>query len=271
MHCDRRCYCCGSGDGLCTAIGALTAGNRRSVLIAVDQFEEIFTHSGITRDSASNSSSRAEQLISNLFNAVEDPSGSFRVLITLRADFVPHSLEFPQLRYLLENNQLLLGELGPVALREAIKFPARKVGAFFEKGLVEVILRDVHQQRGSLPLLQHALKELWQARRGPWLTLEAYEKSGGVAGALSRRAHYTYEEKLRDHQLQAIARGIFLRLMTLGDGVNDTRRRVPREELYPVGVERRVVDEVLAALSHKDARLVVVNDDNTVEVTHEAL
>ena len=59
--------------------------------------------------------------------------------------------------------------------------------------------------------------------------------------------------------------------MALGDGVSDTRRRVPREELYPVGVERRVVDEVLAALSHKDARLVVVNDDNTVEVTHEAL
>jgi hypothetical protein len=38
--------------------------------------------------------------------------------------------------------------------------------------------------------LQHALKELWQARRGPWLTLDAYEKSGGVAGALRRRAQY---------------------------------------------------------------------------------
>jgi hypothetical protein len=36
--------------------------------------------------------------------------------------------------------------------------------------------------------LQHSLKELWQTRRGPWLTLEAHQKSGGVAGAL-RRAH----------------------------------------------------------------------------------
>jgi len=259
------------GDGLCTAIGALTAGNRRTVLIVVDQFEEIFTHSGITRDSASNSSSRAEQLISNLFNAVEDPSGSFRVLITLRADFVPHSLEFPQLRYLLENNQLLLGELGPVALREAIKFPARKVGAFFEKGLVELILRDVHQQRGSLPLLQHALKELWQARLGPWLTLEAYEGSGGVAGALRRRAQDTYEQKLKDDLQRAIAHNVLLRLITLGEGVPDSRRRVPREELFPHGVERREVEQVLSVLSHNDARLIVINDDNTVEVTHEAL
>jgi energy-coupling factor transporter ATP-binding protein EcfA2 len=258
-------------DGLCTAIGALTGGSQRVVLIVVDQFEEIFTHSGITRDSASTNSSRAEQLIANLLNAVEDPSGSIRVLITLRADFVPHSLEFPQLRYLLENNQLLLGELGPEALREAIKFPARKVGAFFEKGLVELILRDVHQQRGSLPLLQHALKELWQARLGPWLTLEAYERSGGVAGALRRRAQDTYEQKLKDEQQRAIARSILLRLITLGEGVRDSRRRVPREELFPHVVERRQVEQVLSVLSHNETRLIVVNDDNTVEVTHEAL
>jgi hypothetical protein len=258
-------------DGLRTAIGAIFAESPKTILIVVDQFEEIFTHLSSIPDPAGRLPAQTDRLIANLVDAVEKSDGRIRVLITLRADFIPQCLEYPQLRSLLEHNQLLLGELGPAALREAVKFPARKVGAFFESGLVEVILRDVHQQRGSLPLLQHALKELWQARRGPWLTLEAYEKSGGVAGALSRRAHYTYEEKLRDHQLQAIARGIFLRLMTLGDGVNDTRRRVPREELYPVGVERRVVNEVLAVLSHKDARLIAVNDDNTVEVAHEAL
>jgi hypothetical protein len=156
-------------------------------------------------------------------------------------------------------------------LREAVKFPARKVGAFFENGLVEVILRDVQRQRGSLPLLQHALKELWQARRGPWFTLEAYEKSGGVAGALRRRAQHTYEKKLKDDQQRTIARSIFVRLTSLGEGVSDSRRRVPREELFLHGIGRRVVEEVLAVLSHKDARLIVVNNDDTIEVTHEAL
>jgi hypothetical protein len=258
-------------DGLRTAISALFAGGQRAVLIVVDQFEEIFTHSRSTPDSAGHSSARVEQLITNLLDAIEDPAGSIRVLITLRADFVPHCLDYPQLRSFLENNQLLLGELGSEALREVIKFPARKVGAFFEKGLVEIILRDFHQQRGSLPLLQHALKELWQARRGPWLTLEAYEKSRGVAGALRQRAQDTYEQKLRDERQRAIARSIFLRLTTLGEGVRDSRRRVSREELFPCGIERREVEQILAVLSHKDARLVVVNDDNTVEVTHEAL
>ena len=258
-------------DGLRTAISALCPSNSKTILIVVDQFEEMFTHLRITSDFEGPGNARAERLIANLVDAVEGSDGRIRVLITLRADFIPQCLEFPSLRSLLENNQLLLGELGAEALREAVKFPARKVGAFFQNGLVELILRDVHQQRGSLPLLQHALKELWQARRGPWLTLEAYEKSGGVTGALRRRAQDTYTAKLKDDLQREIARNIFIRLTTLGEGVGDSRRRVPREELFPYGIEPRVVEEVLSALSHRNARLIVVNDDETVEVTHEAL
>jgi hypothetical protein len=52
---------------------------------------------------------------------------------------------------------------------------------------------------------------------------------------------------------------------------SDSRRRASRAELFPGGIDRRAVDDVLAVLSHKDARLVVVNADDTVEVTHEAL
>ena len=104
-----------------------------------------------------------------------------------------------------------------------------------------------------------------------WLTLVAYEKSGGVAGALRRRAQYTYEKELQNDQQRAIAGSIFLRLTTLGEGVSDSRRRAPLAELFPSGIDRRVLDDVLAALSHKDARLVVVNEDNLIEVTHETL
>ena len=258
-------------DGLRTAIDALIPGSSQTILIVVDQFEEMFTHLGTASDPAAPGNVRAERWITNLVDAIAGSQGRIRVLITLRADFIPQCLEFPPLRTLLESNQLLLGELGTEALREAVKFPARRVGAFFENGLVEVILRDLHRQQGSLPLLQHALKELWRARRGPWLTLEAYEKSGGVTGALRRRAEDTYTSKLKDDLQREVARNIFIRLMTLGEGVGDSRRRVPREELFPHGVEPCVVEEVLAALSHKDARLIVVNHDGTVEVTHEAL
>ena len=90
--------------------------------------------------------------------------------------------------------------------------PAQKVGAFFEKGLVSSIVRDVDREPGALPLLQHALYELWTARRGPWLTIDAYEHSGGVIGALSSRAQTTYDS-LTPVQ-QQLAKAIFIRLTT---------------------------------------------------------
>jgi hypothetical protein len=58
-------------DGLRTAISALFAGGQRAVLIVVDQFEEIFTHSRSTPDSAGHSSARVEQLITHLLDAIE--------------------------------------------------------------------------------------------------------------------------------------------------------------------------------------------------------
>lgn len=111
-------------------------------------------------------------------------SERIRVLITLRADFLDRCLTFPELKDLLEDRQVLLGNLDQEALRDVVVRPAQVVGAFFEKGLVSAILRDIEAQPGALPLLQHALYELWRARRGPWLTLEAYEASDGVSGAL---------------------------------------------------------------------------------------
>ena len=101
----------------------------------VDQFEEIFTHLKTTPDRSRHPSDQTQQLIANLGDVVEKSGGRMRVLITLRADFMPQALEHPQLRSLLEHNQFLLGELGQEALREAVKFPARKVGAFFEMDL----------------------------------------------------------------------------------------------------------------------------------------
>ena len=53
---------------------------------------------------------------------------------------------------------------------------------------------DLKGDPGELPLLEHALLELYQRRKGPKLTLEAYEKIGGIAGALARRAEAEFEK-----------------------------------------------------------------------------
>ena len=129
-----------------------------------------------------------------------------------------------------------------------------------------MILRDLAREPGSLPLLSHALLETWQRRIGTTLTLAGYHDSGGVRGAIARTAETAWTESLTEQQ-RPIARRIFLRLTELGEGTEDTRRRVARTELVS-GADADAVDEVLRDLA--DRRLITVDDD-TVEVAHEAL
>ncbi|MFN8420214.1 MAG: hypothetical protein U0528_13380 [Anaerolineae bacterium] len=66
--------------------------------------------------------------------------------------------------------------------------------------------------------------ELFERREGRKKpTLNAYHASGGVAGALARRADELFESL--NEQGQEAARQLFLRLIALGD-VDNTRRRV---------------------------------------------
>ncbi len=259
----------GSRDGLRDTIATWFANEPAPVLLVIDQFEEIFTHDRSTPRTHRREDDPIRAFSRNLSALLDDTELGIKIVVTLRADFLDRCLEYPELKDLLQDRQYLLGELGDEALREVIVQPAMAVGAFFEKGLVELILRDVKGQAGVLPLLQHALDELWRARRGPWLTVAAYDASGGVTGALRRRAQSTYEA-LRTDEERDIARHVLVRLTTLGEGVGDTRRRAARRELYPADHDPGVVDAVIGALSGFGARLIRA-DDETVEVTHEAL
>ena len=65
------------------------------------------------------------------------------------------------------------------------------VGGELEGGPADLLLRDVRNQAGALPLLQHALLELWNKRDGRRLTVKTYQEIGRLEGALQRRADAT--------------------------------------------------------------------------------
>ena len=111
-------------------------------------------------------------------------------------------------------------------LLQAIRGPASKVGVNFEPGMAVAIATDVEDQPGSLPLLQYALTELFELREETTLTQDAYDHIGGVQGALIQRAEETFTTL--DTERQEAVRHVFLRLISLGDDFEDTRRRVIR-------------------------------------------
>ena len=233
--------------------------SKARMLLVVDQFEELFT---LCRDSA-----ERVAYVNNLLTAVsEERQGSLTVILTLRADFYHHCMQFRPLLIALPKYQVNVGIMTAIELREAIIGPAEKGDWNFEPGLVDLMLRDVSNEPGALPLLSHALLATWLRRRGRTMTLASYSEVGGVQGAISRTADDTYGT-LSPTQKQ-IARNVFLRLTELGESTQDTRRRVQLEELKQLSEDENSVAKVLELLA--DARLVTTGEDS-VEVAHEAL
>lgn len=163
---------------------------------------------------------------------------------------------------MIQDHQVMIGRMIAAELREAIEGPSAQGRWVLEPGLVETVLADLGEEPGSLPLLSHALFATWHRRRGRTLTLAGYRKVGRVRKAIGQTAETVYAEL--DSAQQAVAKDVFLRLTALGEGTEDTRRRVRRAELLD-GPDVEVVLDRLAK-----ERLVTLGEDR-VEVAHEAL
>lgn len=230
----------------------------------IDQAEELFA---LDPDQE-----QRTKFIANLVYAASIPGGSALAILTLRADFYERCAAYPALAALLARHQYLVAPMDEEDLRAAIEEPARAVGLEFESGLVDTILEDVGTEPGTLPLLEHALLELWERRRGGMLTLEAYRESGGVQGAIAQRAETIYNAF--DVPRQAIVRQVLLRLTQPGSGTEDTRRRATLSEVAGRAEEVELVETVVRDLA--DARLLTTSADpqtgeRWVDVSHEAL
>jgi WD40 repeat protein/DNA-binding SARP family transcriptional activator/tRNA A-37 threonylcarbamoyl transferase component Bud32 len=243
--------------------------SQAQLLLVIDQFEELFTLVG--------DDDQREFFINSLLAALRAPRSPLRVVITLRADFYDRPLQYESLGQLVKENTDVVLPLTAEELSWAVSEPVRRVGVGLEKGLTETIVADVAEQPGALPLLQYALTELFERRSDNKMTRAAYEGIGGVMGALGRRAEEIYRDL--DEDAREATRQIFLRLVTLGEGVEDTRRRVLRSELE--SFQTSVVSETSAdphgvINRFGSARLLTFDHDPitrspTVEVAHEAL
>lgn len=237
----------------------------RDTWVIVDQFEELFT---LCRDSA-----ERNRFLDALLTARE-PTSRLRVVIAVRGDFYGHCAAHRDLADAVRRANLLVGPMSPAELREVITGPAAAVGLNVERALTARLIDEVTDRPGALPMLSHTLLETWRRRRGRTLTLDAYEATGGVEGAIAATAERLYAD-LSPDQTRA-ARRVLLRLIAPGDGTADTRRPAERTELDAgAGTSPRAsdapvhdVDVVVERLAA--ARLITIDDD-TVELAHEAL
>ncbi|HEU4416022.1 MAG TPA: AAA family ATPase, partial [Candidatus Angelobacter sp.] len=258
------------GDSLRNALAALAgalpqeAGPTRILLLA-DQFEEIFT---LTADRRI----REAYIGSLLAAASTDGAVPVHVALAVRADFYPECMEHAELSRRMAANQYNVGRMSHEQLRESIEKRLQLASAQAEPGLIDSLLEDVGSEPGNLALLEHALGQLWDKCGGFACTLtnEAYAAIGRLRGALGRHADEVYAG-LGDEAQKQLAKKIFLELVHLGDGAQDTRRRVPKADLLSLGK----ADEMDLLLAHLASRRLIStgeeDHESFVEVSHEAL
>ena len=240
------------GDPLGTAIDAIGPDGR--LVLVVDQFEEVFT--------LCDTETERGRFIASLGDAADSPERCV-VVLTIRSDFYGHVAPYPILAGPLADNHVLIGPMSRDELRRAIEFPARRVGLRVEESLVDALVEEVADEPGGLPLLSTALVELWQARQDGWIRMGAYERSGGVRGAVARLAESSYEQ-LGDAEREAVRRILLRLVVSEGDAI--TRRRA---DLAEFDLDRdEVAQRVIAQLARD--RLLTLGE-GTVEIAHEAL
>ncbi|HEX6208687.1 MAG TPA: BTAD domain-containing putative transcriptional regulator [Actinomycetota bacterium] len=251
----------GGDDGLLRAAREL-APRVGPLVLVIDQFEELF--------SLSDEPSRAA-FLRNLATAVGDPGGPV-VILTLRGDFYDRPLLHPEFAAHFTRGVVNVVPMTATEIEAAVVGPARRVGVEVDPALLAELIAETVDRPAGLPLLQYALTELFVRRSESTLSLEEYRAVGGVRAALSRRAEELYGSL--DEDRRWVAMQVFLRLVRLGEGTRDARRRVPVGELTALDLDPVALSEVLKAFGRH--RLLSFDRDPagggaTVEVAHEAL
>jgi cellulose biosynthesis protein BcsQ len=234
-------------------------------LLVIDQFEDVFSFTDIT-------GAPLDQYFQILLEIVTKWKSRIALIIVMRSDHLNRLLEFaPPWANLVENNLVFVGPMAAADMRKAIEAPAQFTGVAIEPGLTDLILRDATGASGALPLLQYALRALWERRQRGYLTVEAYHAIGGVTGSLASDAEACFAQLPAADRETAMA--ILLRLVQVTLDGAFVRRIAAFDELTSIGPAediRRIL-HVLAA-----ARLVVVSSDvyfqnARVDLAHEAI
>jgi WD40 repeat protein len=232
------------------------SGDRRRLLITVDQLEEIFTR-------ASDADRRA--FLTALATAVIESDGPVAIVATLRSEFVDELIRTPEARA-LRDHPFLLAPIGTEFLEDVITKPAQKAQLRLEPSLVRRLVADTGSGE-ALPLLAFTLARLVEGLQpGDRVGLDRYAAIGGVHGSVELQAEAALATVLTNDCTEADALATLMSFVALDDSGRPVRRRRRRSDLAPKTAA--IVD------AFAQARLLTIDTVDGVElvsVAHETL
>lgn len=278
------------GTGLKESSLGLVATARRlpdgeSLLLVVDQFEELFRYKDLapvseqTRQRRDAAAAEAAEFV-QLLLASSEHHPPVHVVITMRSDYLGDCAEFRDLPETLNDCQYLVPRLTRQQRKEAIEGPLGLVN--MAPSLVQRILNDAGDEPDQLPVLQHALMRTWNhwhaddPEHSRAIGLQDYAAIGGFDGALNQHA-----DELLSKVPREIASTVFKRLTARGRTNREHRDPATLAELWAVrGAEtpgeRSRVTAVVDRFRRGEATFLTPRDgdigpDDYVDITHESL
>ena len=259
------------------------------LLLVIDQFEELITLSSHSEEDKQNKQANlteSQQFLKLLEATLAANLPQLSIVVTLRSDFEPRFLNSEALKSYWTHARFSVRAMRSDELRSAIERPAAEMALYFEqlpgeRNPIDKLVDEVGQMPGALPLLSFTLSELYIKLAKKWeagessdraLTLDAeFDKEGGIAGSLTRRANKEYDEL--PESTKGTMRRVMLRMVTTEGGVL-ARRRVPNSELvYLDDAENQRREQIINRLV--TARLIVVGQETGgeayVEPAHDYL
>ena len=272
-----------SSHGLIEIAGRLPADE--TLLLVVDQFEELFRYKDLepisaemrqTRDRRAAEAAEFVQLL--LEASIHYPP--IYIVITMRSDYLGDCAEFRDFPEKLNECQYLVPRMTRTQRKEAIEGPLGRVK--IAPAVVQRMLNDAGDEPGQLPVLQHALMRTWNRWRASDpeqkrpIGVEDYDKIGGFEGALNVHA-----DELLGTVREDIAACIFKRLTARGRSSRERRDPATVAELWAVcgavtAEERKQVTEVIDRFRGSDATFLRpltgdLEPTTYVDITHESL
>ncbi|HXI27003.1 MAG TPA: ATP-binding protein, partial [Vicinamibacterales bacterium] len=256
-----------------------------SLLVVVDQFEELFRYKDVSiaspdaRERRDGSAADAAEFVQLLLEASRQPRPVY-VVITMRSDYLGDCAEFRDLPETLNDCQYLVPRMTREQRKEAIEVPLGQVA--IAPSLVQRLLNDAGDEPDQLPVLQHALMRTWHRwrrddpERARRIEPADYAEIGGFEQAIDQHA----EEVLAGVDA-AIAERIFKRLTARGRGNRERRDPATFGDLCAIcGADtadaRTRVAAVVDAFRRGDATFLTPRDGalsgaTYVDITHESL
>jgi WD40 repeat protein/energy-coupling factor transporter ATP-binding protein EcfA2 len=258
-------------------------GKDESLLVVVDQFEELFTYKDEVPANKSAGRKLAGSDFVQLLLAAGQNQPSIYIVLTMRSEYLGDCAEFRGLPEILNECQYLVPRLTREQQREAIEGPVGSES--IEPSLIQRLLNDAGDDPKQLPVLQHALMRTWNQWRSDIknplkMDLAHYDAIGGFKNALNKHANELLENEVAI-TYPKIPETIFKRLTSPRESKRETRSPANLAEIYAlcqaVTPEQHIhVNQVINLFSKGEATFLVLHagsdsDSSYLDIAHESL